>query len=39
MYVLDRACKTIILGALGYWMCSKIGLIDLVRYGIEAVKH
>ncbi|TDG46437.1 hypothetical protein AWZ03_007211 [Drosophila navojoa] len=39
LYVLDRVCKTVILCGLLYWTSMKLGLIDLVRYGISTVKH
>ncbi|XP_017865091.1 PREDICTED: putative fatty acyl-CoA reductase CG5065 [Drosophila arizonae] len=39
LYVLDRVCKTVILCGLFYWTSMKLGLIDLVRYGISTVKH
>ncbi|XP_017839779.1 putative fatty acyl-CoA reductase CG5065 isoform X1 [Drosophila busckii] len=39
MYVLDRVCKTLIMGGLLYWIGTKLGLVDLLRHGIEAVKH
>ncbi|XP_030557712.1 putative fatty acyl-CoA reductase CG5065 isoform X1 [Drosophila novamexicana] len=39
MYVLDRISKGLILGGFIYWASMRLGLIDLVRHGIEAVKH
>ncbi|XP_017018975.1 putative fatty acyl-CoA reductase CG5065 isoform X1 [Drosophila kikkawai] len=38
MYVLDRICKTCILSGLAYWVCLKLGIVDLVRNGFLASK-
>ncbi|EDW72408.1 uncharacterized protein Dwil_GK20734 [Drosophila willistoni] len=38
LFMLDRICKTLILGSLAYWLSSKVGLIDFVRSNFEILQ-
>ncbi|XP_062132540.1 putative fatty acyl-CoA reductase CG5065 isoform X1 [Drosophila sulfurigaster albostrigata] len=39
MYVLDRICKTLIIGGLIYWVSLRLGLNDLVHHALNSTKH
>ncbi|XP_034107982.1 putative fatty acyl-CoA reductase CG5065 isoform X2 [Drosophila albomicans] len=39
MYVLDRICKTLIIGGLIYWISLRLGLDDLVHHALNSTKH
>ncbi|XP_068147838.1 fatty acyl-CoA reductase 1 [Drosophila tropicalis] len=38
LFMLDRICKTLILGSLAYWLSSKVGLIDFIRSSFELLQ-